>query len=69
MKILFTGGGTGGHILPIIALARELRAHRGATSLEFLYMGPKDEFSEMLLSQEGMRIYHILSGNVRRYEF
>lgn len=25
MKILFTGGGTGGHIFPIIALAREIR--------------------------------------------
>jgi len=25
MKILFTGGGTGGHIFPIIAIVREMR--------------------------------------------
>ncbi|MDP4006999.1 MAG: UDP-N-acetylglucosamine--N-acetylmuramyl-(pentapeptide) pyrophosphoryl-undecaprenol N-acetylglucosamine transferase, partial [bacterium] len=69
VKILFTGGGTGGHILPIIAVARELRKQAGDTPLEFLYMGPKDEFSEMLLSQEGMRTFHVFSGKIRRYEF
>jgi UDP-N-acetylglucosamine:LPS N-acetylglucosamine transferase len=25
MKILFTGGGTGGHIYPIVAVVRELK--------------------------------------------
>ena len=25
MKVVFTGGGTGGHIYPIIAIARELK--------------------------------------------
>ena len=69
MKILFTGGGTGGHILPIIALTREMRIETKNISLEFLYMGPKDEFSEMLLSQEGIKTYHILSGKFRRHEF
>ncbi|MCH7828516.1 UDP-N-acetylglucosamine--N-acetylmuramyl-(pentapeptide) pyrophosphoryl-undecaprenol N-acetylglucosamine transferase [Patescibacteria group bacterium] len=79
MKILFTGGGTGGHILPIIALTREIRAQadlpaeasakEGDTPLEFFYMGPKDEFSEMLSSQEGIKTYHIFSGKIRRYEF
>ena len=72
MKILFTGGGTGGHILPIIALTREIRTQSNpkiAKGLEFLYMGPKDEFSEMLSSQEGIKTYHIFSGKIRRYEF
>jgi UDP-N-acetylglucosamine--N-acetylmuramyl-(pentapeptide) pyrophosphoryl-undecaprenol N-acetylglucosamine transferase len=71
MKILFTGGGTGGHILPIIAVARELRKQQDspeiAGGLQFLYMGPKDDFSEILLSQEGIKVYHTLAGKVRRY--
>ena len=69
MKILFTGGGTGGHILPIIALTREMRVETKNIPLEFFYMGPKDEFSEMLSSQEGIKTYHILSGKFRRYDF
>jgi len=69
MKILFTGGGTGGHILPIIALAREIRLQAGNKRLELLYMGPKDSFAEMFLSQEGITTYRILSGKVRRYDF
>ena len=71
MKVLFTGGGTGGHILPIIAVARELRKQQDspevAGSLQFLYMGPKDDFAEILLSQEGIKVYHALAGKVRRY--
>ena len=67
MKILFTGGGTGGHILPIIAVARELRKQTDSKNLEFLYMGPKDDFAEILLTQEGIKVYHTLAGKVRRY--
>ncbi|MDO8474518.1 MAG: UDP-N-acetylglucosamine--N-acetylmuramyl-(pentapeptide) pyrophosphoryl-undecaprenol N-acetylglucosamine transferase [bacterium] len=71
MKILFTGGGTGGHILPIIAVARELRKQQDspelAGGLEFFYMGPKDDFAEILLSQEGIKVYHALAGKIRRY--
>lgn len=66
MKILFTGGGTGGHILPIIAIVRELR-NQQENHLEFLFMGPKDDFSEVLLTQEGIKVYHTLAGKVRRY--
>lgn len=66
MKVLFTGGGTGGHVLPIIAIARELRKQE-EQHLEFLYMGPKDDFAEILLTQEGIKVYHALAGKVRRY--
>lgn len=67
MKILFTGGGTAGHILPIIAVARELRKQTGPKNMEFLYMGPRDDFAEILLTQEGIKVYHTLAGKVRRY--
>jgi len=65
MKILFTGGGTAGHIFPIIAVIRELR--KMGSSEEFFYLGPKDDFGEIILSQEGIKIKWILAGKIRRY--
>lgn len=71
MKILFTGGGTGGHIFPIIAIVREIRRiYPKATQrvpLEFYYLGPKDDFGQILLSQEDFVIKTIVSGKIRRY--
>ena len=67
MKILFTGGGTGGHIYPIIATVREIRRIYPKKDLEFYYLGPKDEFSLILLSQEDFIIKTIVSGKIRRY--
>jgi len=65
LKILFTGGGTGGHIMPIVAISRELR--RLDNSLEIYYIGPKDEYSIFLLSKENFKIHAIVSGKIRRY--
>jgi len=68
MKILFTGGGTGGHLFPIIAIVREIRSiYTKADKLEFYYLGPKDEFSSLLLTQEGINVTTIFAGKVRRY--
>jgi len=67
MKILFTGGGTGGHIFPIVAVVREIRRIYPKKNLEFYYMGPKDEFGLILLSQEDFIIKKIISGKIRRY--
>ncbi len=67
MKILFTGGGTGGHVFPIVATVREIRRIYPKKDLEFYYVGPKDEFSLILLSQEDFIIKTIVSGKIRRY--
>jgi len=67
MKILFTGGGTGGHVIPIIALTREIRRIYQTPDLQFHYLGPKDDFSRALLSQEGIKVKHVLAGKMRRY--
>lgn len=87
MKIVFTGGGTGGHIFPLIAVVREIKSlylqirlednlnvfaeankdDNPGESLNFYYLGPKDEFSLILLSQEGVAAREISAGKIRRY--
>jgi len=67
MKILFTGGGTGGHVFPLVAIIRELRRIYTKSNLEFYYLGPKDEFGLIMLSQEDIIIKTIVSGKIRRY--
>lgn len=65
MRILFTGGGTGGHITPIVAVIRELKriAERDQIlDLEIFYTGPNDEFARELLKEEEVLILPILSG-------
>jgi UDP-N-acetylglucosamine--N-acetylmuramyl-(pentapeptide) pyrophosphoryl-undecaprenol N-acetylglucosamine transferase len=71
IKILFTGGGTAGHIFPIIAVTREIRKlspeETKNKEFEFFYLGPKDVFSDILFSQEDIKVKHALAGKIRRY--
>lgn len=68
MKIVLTGGGTGGHLVPLIAFIREMRRQwRGKEELRFFYIGPKDDFVQVLLSHEGVKIRQIAAGKLRRY--
>ncbi len=67
MKIVFAGGGSGGHILPIIAIIREMRKLSPKEEIEFFYIGPKDDFTSLLLSQENIKIKPTTSGKIRRY--
>lgn len=67
MRILFTGGGTAGHIFPIIAVAKELKKSYPNIRFDFFYIGPKDRFIDELLAQEGIAVKKILAGKIRRY--
>jgi len=67
MKIIFTGGGTAGHIFPILAIIRELRKNYSDPDLDLYYFGPKNVQTEVLLSIEKVKIKTIPSGKIRRY--
>ncbi len=67
MKIVFTGGGTAGHIFPIIAIVRELKKLRSNKKIELFYFGPPDPYSQKLLTQENIKIKRIVAGKMRRY--
>lgn len=66
-KIVLTGGGTGGHIMPLVAVARELKKLYPAEELELHYIGPKDKSAFDVLWAENIKTHSIPRGKIRRY--
>jgi len=69
MRILFTGGGSGGHIFPIIAVRQTfegLELPEKEREIRFYYLGP-DKFAQENMAKEGIKTRFILSGKLRRY--
>ncbi|MBI2003249.1 MAG: UDP-N-acetylglucosamine--N-acetylmuramyl-(pentapeptide) pyrophosphoryl-undecaprenol N-acetylglucosamine transferase [Candidatus Wildermuthbacteria bacterium] len=67
-RVVCTGGGTGGHIIPLVAVVREIRKQNpDPAGFEFVYIGPRDDFGGMILSQEGFVMHYISTGKLRRY--
>lgn len=52
MRVILSGGGTGGHITPALAIAEEL--HRRNIDVEILYVGKKGGLEEQLVQEEGV---------------
>jgi len=66
-KIVFTGGGTGGHIFPLVAIIRELKSMFPEESLDIYYIGPEDNLSKEYMEVEGVKIKYVSTGKLRRY--
>ncbi|MEK7174760.1 MAG: UDP-N-acetylglucosamine--N-acetylmuramyl-(pentapeptide) pyrophosphoryl-undecaprenol N-acetylglucosamine transferase [Patescibacteria group bacterium] len=65
IKILLCGGGTGGHVLPLVEVARSIRKLSPETKIYFV--GP-EEFSLDPLREGGIIIKKIIAaGKIRRY--
>ncbi|MCK4919180.1 MAG: undecaprenyldiphospho-muramoylpentapeptide beta-N-acetylglucosaminyltransferase [Candidatus Pacebacteria bacterium] len=69
MKILLTGGGTGGHIIPLLIVVSEIRkmeAEKNLKKSEYMFIGPKSDFNNSI-SDVGIKIKIIQAGKLRRY--
>ena len=66
MRILLTGGGSGGHVFPLVAVLRKLREKLG-DEVEFLYVGSGAKIEKETMAEENVRAKYILAGKVRRY--
>lgn len=67
-RILLTGGGTGGHIYPLIAVAQKLKEIAASQSIEvrLQYFGPVDIYSAYI-TKENIPISRIANAKLRRY--
>jgi UDP-N-acetylglucosamine--N-acetylmuramyl-(pentapeptide) pyrophosphoryl-undecaprenol N-acetylglucosamine transferase len=67
-RILLTGGGSGGHIYPLIAVAESLlslSAKRGI-NLDLRYVGAPKQY-ELMLGAAGVKVRRIAESKLRRY--
>jgi UDP-N-acetylglucosamine--N-acetylmuramyl-(pentapeptide) pyrophosphoryl-undecaprenol N-acetylglucosamine transferase len=62
-KILFTGGGTAGHVTPNIALIKKFQQE----NWEIFYIGSKAGIEKDLTKPLNIKYFGILSGKLRRY--
>ncbi len=68
MKILLTGGGTGGHFYPIIAVAEELNeiSRQNRLIAPKLYFMSTDPYNEGLLFQNNIQFEKVSAGKIRK---
>ena len=64
IKILISGGGTGGHIYPALAVAKLLAKEYEA---DILYLGSDDGLENEIIPAAGFRFEVIKAGKLRRY--
>src|SRR3989338_3703074 len=69
MRILLTGGGTGGHFYPVLSVIRALKKiaeEEKFVDMDLLYMAD-DPFDLRVLGEEGVKFVSVPAGKIRRY--
>lgn len=64
MKVLFSGGGTGGHLFPALAVAGELKQMNADT--EIVFVGTPHRIESTVVPQHGYRFEPLMSSGMPR---
>nr|WP_315150960.1 undecaprenyldiphospho-muramoylpentapeptide beta-N-acetylglucosaminyltransferase [uncultured Flavobacterium sp.] len=64
IKFILSGGGTGGHIYPAVAIANELKTR--FPNAEFLFVGAKDKMEMQKVPQSGYKIEGLWIAGLQR---
>jgi UDP-N-acetylglucosamine--N-acetylmuramyl-(pentapeptide) pyrophosphoryl-undecaprenol N-acetylglucosamine transferase len=66
VRVMLTGGGTGGHVYPALAVAAALREMSTAERpVELLFVGPNTRGEEALVRREGLDFHGVRAGALR----
>ncbi len=67
MKIVLTGGGTGGHLFPLVAVSRFLQNKYSQDKIDFVFYGPRGKMEQKIMQENGIKQRRVSSGKLRRY--
>jgi len=67
VNIAFTGGGTGGHIYPGLAVASELKKLLEGSDFRLFWIGSSAGMDKTLVLEAGIEFFGVPSGKLRRY--
>lgn len=65
--IIFTGGGSGGHVMPALSLISFLKTQNELGEIELLYIGSQNAIESKLIPKHGIDYLYVKTGKLRRY--
>lgn len=66
MRIVLTGGFTGGHLFPLVAVAKKIKEKLGSEA-SILYVGSGAKIEKDVMAEEGIPAKYVMAGKMRRY--